>query len=141
QHAHNGGRAGTEPYGLSDHGRIAIQSGLPESIGEHCGASGVWAVVSHVQQATKHRMQTHHLEIRSADDTSADFARLAEADHGESDGGKVSKGGERFDTRAQVLDFRHRERHVIRADPWRTLANIDQAALVAVDDRTKEHAA
>ena len=86
-------------------------------------------------------MQTHHVEIRSADDTSADFARLAEADHGESDGGKVSKGGERFDTRAQILDFRHRERHVIRAHTWRALADIDEAALVAVDERTKEYAA
>ena len=81
-------------------------------------------------------MQTHHVEIRSANHTSADFARLTEAYHGESDGGKVSEGGERFDTRTQILDFRHRERHVIRADPWRALADIDEAALVAIDERT-----
>ena len=36
-------------------------------------------------------MQAHHFEICAADDAGADFARLAETDHGEADGREIAE--------------------------------------------------
>src|SRR5712664_388896 len=65
-------------------------------------ASGVGAVVAHVEQAAEHGVQPHHLEIRSANDTPADLARIAEANHGEAEGGKVANRAQRLDASPQV---------------------------------------
>ena len=43
------------------------------------------AVVAGAEQPADDRMQPHDVEVRSADNTGADDARLAEADHGEVD--------------------------------------------------------
>ena len=52
-------------------------------------------------------MQSHHLEVRSSDHPRADFARFAEADHREADGGKVAECADALDALAQILDLRH----------------------------------
>src|ERR1019366_9737947 len=89
----------------------------------------------------EHRLQSHYLEIRSADDAGTDFARLAETDHGEADGGEIAEPTHRLDTRAQILDFRDGEIRVVDAESARALANVDQAVLVAIDQRPQQHAA
>ena len=46
-------------------------------------------------------------EIKAVNDAGTNFPGLAEADHGETDGGELAEGGEGFDACAQVLNFRH----------------------------------
>ena len=48
---------------------------------------------------------------------------------------------QRLDARAQVADLRDREVGVLGADAVRALADVDQAILVAVDERPQQHAA
>src|SRR6266852_3290637 len=50
QHADDRGGTLAEPDLLADHGGIAFESRGPETIGEHGRASGVGAVVMHVQE-------------------------------------------------------------------------------------------
>ena len=97
QHAHDGGRALAELHGLADDGQIAIEGGLPEAVREDGGASGIRAVITHVEQAAHDRMKSHHLEIRAAHDSSANLAGVAEAYHGEADDGEVAELADRFD--------------------------------------------
>ncbi len=87
------GIAGIEFDGLAEDGGIAVERGGPEAIGEHDGAGGVGAVIVRVEQAAEHRVQAHHFEIRAVHDAGADFARFAEADHAEADGGEVAELG------------------------------------------------
>src|ERR1019366_3667190 len=89
----------------------------------------------------EHRLQSHYLEIRSADDAGTDFARLAETDHGEADGGEIAERTHGLDTGAQILDLRDGEIRVVDAEAARALANVDQAVLVAIDQRPQQHAA
>ena len=99
-------------------------------------------IVLRVQQAAEHRAKAHHVEERSADDAGLHHARLAaEADHREVDGGEVAEGADGRDARLEVVDFRHRERHVLGADARRALADVDQAIFVAIDERAEQHAA
>src|SRR6266540_3147914 len=42
-------------------------------------------IVLRVQEAAEHRLQSHDVEIVAVDDTRADLARLAQADHREAD--------------------------------------------------------
>ena len=141
QHADDSGRARAEPDRFAENGRIAVEPGLPETVGQHGRAGGVGAIVPRVEQSAKHWVQPHHLEIRSADDAGTHLARLAKADHGEADGGEVAERAQRFDACAQILNFRHGERNVVGADAARTLADVDQPVLVAVDERPQQHTA
>ena len=97
-------------------------------------------VVGRVEQSAPDRPQPHDLEVRSADDPGADHARLAKADHRELDGREVAEGRQRFDTRLQVPELRNRELGVLDADAGRALTDVDQAVLVAVDERPQQHA-
>ena len=141
QHTHHRCRALAQPDRLAKHRRIALERRRPEPVGQHHRARRARAVVAHVEQAAQHRMQPHHLEIRSADDARADFARLAETHHGEADGREIAERAQGLDPRAQVLDFRHRERRVVHADAARALPDVDQPVLVAIDQRPQQHAA
>src|SRR4029077_5835594 len=85
--------------------------------------------------------QAHHIEVRPADDAGADFARLAQADHREAYGGEVAERGQGLDPLAQILDLRNRERGVLDAYSRRALTDVDQAALVAIDQRAQQYAA
>ena len=86
-------------------------------------------------------MEAHHVKIGAVDDPGANFPGLAEANHGETDGGELAEGAECFDARAQVLNFRHGEWDLPRADTRRALLDINEAVLVAVDQRPQQHAA
>ena len=86
-------------------------------------------------------MEAHHVKIGAVNDAGANFPGLAEADHSETHGGELAEGAERFDASAQVLNFRHGEWDFPGADTRRALFNINEALLVAVDERPKQHAA
>ena len=103
---HAGGAAAFQAHGFSNHRRIALEHGGPESIGEHHRGGGLRTVVAHVEQTAQHGVETHDVEIRAADYAGADFPRLAQSDHGEADGGKIAERVEGFDARLQILDFR-----------------------------------
>jgi hypothetical protein len=140
QHADDDGRARGEPDGLADDRRIAVQAGHPEAVREHGRAVGARSVVMRVQEASQDRTQSHHLEVRAVDHARADLARLAEADHREGDGRELSQRRHRLQPAAQVDDLWHGERGVLGANPGRALADVDQTALVAVDQRPQQHA-
>ena len=91
KHADDGCRARAEADGFADDARIAIERSLPERISENSGAFCVGAVVAHVEQAAERGMKSHHFKICAADDAGADFARLAETDHRETDDGEVAE--------------------------------------------------
>ena len=141
QHPDDGGRARAKSDGFAEHGRIAVEPGLPKTIGQYSRAGRVRAVVSRVEQPAEDWVQPHHLEIRSADDARTDLTRFAEAYHGEADGGEVTERAQSLDARAQILNFGHGKRSVVGADATRTLADVDQAILVAIDKRPQQHAA
>ena len=99
-------------------------------------------IVLRVQQTAEHRAKAHHVEERPADDARLDHAGLvAEANHREVHGREVAERADGGDARLDVVDFRHRERHVLGADAGRALADVDQAIFVAIDERTQQHAA
>src|SRR5271156_1505679 len=52
-----------EPDALANNGGVTFESGVPEAIGKHHCAGGAGAIVPHVEQAAKHRMQAHYIKI------------------------------------------------------------------------------
>ena len=110
-------------------------------VGQNRRPGSVRAIISRVEQPAEHRVQPHHLEIRSADDARTDFARLAEPGHGEPNGGEVTERAQCLDAFLQIVNLRHRERNVVGANAVRALADVDQPVLVAVDKRPQEHTA
>jgi hypothetical protein len=61
EHPDHGGGARTEADGLADDGRVALERGGPEPVGEDRRARRVGAIVAGVQQAAEHGMQAHEL--------------------------------------------------------------------------------
>ncbi len=141
EHSHDGGAALAQSHRLTEHGKIALQGRGPESIGKHARACRRGAVVAGPEQASEHRMQSHHVEIRPADHARPDLAGLAESDHGKPDGRKIAEGTERGHTRLEVQEFRHGEGGIFDSQPRGTLPDIDEPILIAVDQRTQQNAA
>src|SRR5580698_3680569 len=139
--ADDGCGARAETHGFSDDARVAVEGGLPESISENSGACGVRSVVAHVDEATLRGMQAHHVEIGAADDTGADFAGFAKADHGETDDGEIAEFADGLDAGFDVHNFGDREIGVVDADAHGGLADIDDAVFVAIIEWAKEDAA
>src|SRR5713101_5431722 len=133
--------AAAEANGFTDDGRIAPESARPETIGQDDDASGFRTVVSRADETTEDGMEAHHVKIGAVNDAGANFPGLAEADHGESYGGELAEGAECFDACAQVLNFRHGEWDAPGADTRRALLDVNEAVLVAVDERLEEDAA
>ena len=102
----------------------------PEAIGEHRGTVGLRPIIAGVEQPSHHGAEAHHLEVGPADDSCAHRARLAEAEHGELDGGEVAERAERFHARLQVPQLGDREVSVLHADALRALADVDEPVLV-----------
>ena len=127
-----------QPNGPADHGWIALKLGGPEPVGENRRSSRLRPVVSRIDQAAQDRAEAHHLEVRTANDSGPDDARFAQPNHREFDGGEVPEGRQGLDPRLQVAQLGDRKVRVLCADTWRTLADIDQAVLVAVDQRTQQ---
>ena len=86
-------------------------------------------------------MQSHHFEIRSADDAGLDFARLAQTDHGEADGGEVAELADGFDAARAVLRFPERKSWRSRRRCPGALPDVDEAVFIAIDERAQQHAA
>src|SRR5271166_3166125 len=95
QNADYGGRAlideRTEPDGLAEHGRIAIQRGRPETIGQDDGARGLRTIVVRIQQPAEHGTQPHDLEIRPSHHPSLNRARFSEANQSKTYGGEIAE--------------------------------------------------
>ena len=91
QHTDDSGRACVKSHGFADHRRIALEHVRPKAISKNTCAGGVWTVVVHVEQPAEHRVQAHHLEVRSAHDAGPHLARLSQTDHSEADSREVPK--------------------------------------------------
>ena len=121
-----------QPDDLSEHRWVALQGGGPEAIRQNHGAGGGRAVVPHIEQPPQHRMQTHHVEVGTADHSRLHLARLAQPIHGEADGGEIADRAQRFDALPQVLHFRHGKRGILHAQARRALPDVDQPVFVAI---------
>src|SRR6266481_8316646 len=86
-------------------------------------------------------MEAHDVKIGAVNDAGANFPGLPEADHSETDGGELAEGAEGFDACTQVLNFRHGEWDFPGADTGRALLDVNEALLIAVDERPKQHTA
>src|SRR5262249_16270434 len=112
EYADDGGRAiarHTEANSLADDRWISLEGVRPETIREDDDPCSRRAVVSRPDEAPEHGMKTHHFEIRAADYASLHFARLAEADQSESNGGEFAEFAEALDASAQVLNLGYGE--------------------------------
>ena len=125
---------------FADDRGIALEGGGPEAIGEDDHARGVGAVVLRADEAAEDGMQAHDAKVGAADDAGANFARLAEADHGETDGREVTKSADGVDGGFEILILGYGESGVFVSDALRGLADIDQTVFVAVDQRLEEDA-
>ena len=141
EHADDGGGARAEPDGLAEDGGVGGERAGPEAVGQDDGALRGGAVVSLVEQTAQDGTETHHLEVRPADDAGADFARVAQSNHGEADGGEVAERGDGFDAGFQVVDLGDGEGRVLDADGLGALADVNEAVLVPVDEGLHEDAA
>ena len=87
------------------------------------------------------KAQTGQAQFELIAASGADFARLAETDHGEADLGEVAELGQGLHARSQILDLGDRKGCVVDAYAARGLADVDQPVLVAVDQWPQQHAA
>src|SRR5262245_24253469 len=60
---------------LANHGRIFSQRVRPETIRENNDARGLGTIILRSDQASKHRTQSHHVEIGPVDHTAVDLTR------------------------------------------------------------------
>src|SRR5712672_1724725 len=133
--------AAAEKNRFADDRRIFPESGGPETVGENDYAGSLGAIVLRSDETTEDRVQTHDIEVVAADDAPLHFARLTEADHGETEGREIAELAQGFHAGAQVLDLGHGEGLIVVADARGALTDVDQAVLVAVDERLEEDAA
>src|SRR5207253_10104467 len=113
----------------------------PEPVRQHGGASGVRAIVSGVEQASKDWAQAHHVKIIAINHTGADLVRIAQPDNGEVDRGKSAELLDALQAGIHVLDFRDGESGIVSADSRGALAYVEQAIFVAIGERTQQDAA
>src|SRR6267143_4164742 len=133
--------AAAESKDFAENGRIALDRGRPVSVGQDDHASGFRTIVLRADETAEDRMEAHHVKIGAVNDGGANFPGLAEADHGETDGGELAKGGKGFDACAQVLNFRYGEWDAPGANARCSLFDVDQPVFVAVDERPQQHTA
>src|SRR5580704_13893206 len=94
--ADDGGRpiakdAAIKANGFADDRRILFKSGGPETIGENDDAGSAGAVVLRSNETTEDWVKAHNIEVVAANDASLNFARLTQADHGETDGREIAE--------------------------------------------------
>src|ERR1700752_2976830 len=107
EHSDDVGLTGAEPDGFVQDGRIALQDGGPEAIGQYGSAGGGRTVVAHIEETAENGTQSHEFDVGAAFHAAANLPRLAEADQSESDGGEVAERGDGFDAIAKVMEFGH----------------------------------
>src|SRR5467141_4194297 len=125
--ADDGGRAiaheaPAEAKSLADDGRIFAKSGGPETICENGHAGSFGTVVLRSDEPAEDSVEAHDFEVVAADDASLNYARLAQADHGELEGRELAERAQGFDAAAQILDFGHGEVCVLVAGARGALA-------------------
>src|SRR5580704_7636663 len=138
EHADDGGGAfakAAKTKCFSDNRRILLKVGRPETVSENHDAGSFGTVVFRLNEAAEHGMKAHHVEIGAVDYTGLDFARLAEAAHGEAGGGELTERTQGRDAGPQSGERGHGERGVFVADTGRALPDISQAVFVTVDER------
>src|SRR5467141_4045763 len=125
--ADDGGRSiahGTpdEAKGFAHDARIFPKSGCTETIGENDYTGSFGTVVLRSDERAENRVQAHDFEIVAADDARLNYARLAQADHGELEGRELAERAQGFDAAAQILDFGNGEVCVLVAGARGALA-------------------
>src|SRR5262245_20848636 len=125
---------------LPDNRRISPERVRPETIGENNNAGSLGTVILRSDQASEHRTQSHHIEIRPVDYAAIDFARLAQPADREIDSREVTKFPQRLDPSLQVLNFQNRPRIVFGTCARRALPDINQPVFIAIDQGLDEHA-
>src|SRR5262245_7146920 len=84
---------------LANNRRIFPERVRPETIGKNNDAGSLGTIILRPNQASEHWTQPHHIEVRPVDHAAIDFARLAQPEDSEGDGGEVTKFAQRFDPR------------------------------------------
>ena len=118
-----------------------LQRRRPEAVRQDGDAGGLRPVVLRADQAPLDRAQAHHFEVRAANDAGAHDARLAEADHGELDGGEVAERRDRRHPRLEVAQLGDRKDRVLEAQAGGAVADVNQPVLAAIGERPQQHAA
>ena len=121
-----------EPDGFSEHRWVALQRRGPEAIRQNYGAGGGRAVVPHVEQPSQHRMQAHHVEVRTTDHSRPHLARLSQPIQSETYGGEIAERAQRFDALPQVQHLRHGKHGILGAQATRALPDVNQPVFVAI---------
>src|ERR1700741_2715804 len=130
-----------ETKGFPDDRRIFLKGGRPETVRENDVAGCVGAIVLRFKETAKDGMKAHHVEIRAVDYSGPNFAGLAEADHGETDGGELAERAEGLDAGAQVANSGNGKRGVLVADAKGALTDVDEPVFVTIDEGLEEDAA
>ncbi len=60
QHADDGRLPRAEANAFANYGRVALERGRPEPVGQHGGAGCARPVIMLIQQPSQYRMQTHY---------------------------------------------------------------------------------
>ena len=68
-----------------------MQRRRPETIRQHDDAGRIGSVVLRPDQAAEHRVKAHHLKVRTANHARLNLPWLAQANHGEANGGEVAE--------------------------------------------------
>ena len=126
---------------FAQHVGILFEDGRPEAVGENDDTGGVGTIILRADQAAENRMKAHHFEVGAAYHTPLNFAGLAEADHREADLREIAELLDGVNAGLNVLDFGHGKGGVFVAHAGRALADVDEAVLVAVDERLEQDAA
>ena len=130
-----------EPNGFADHVRVFFVNGGPETVRQHDDARGVGARVLRSDQTAENRTQTHYVKIVAADHAAVNHARFAQSDHSKVHLREIAELVQGADASLDILNFGHGKRGVVLSAGGCALANIDEAVLVAVDERLEQHSA
>ena len=131
-----------EPHGLADHRRIAAERRRPEAVRQHGGAGRLRPIVGRVRAGGR---RTGRSPITSKYDPPTTPARTTRGSPSptivKSMVEKSPKAVSVLTRDAEVANLGDGEVGVLGADPLGALADVDQAILVAVDQRPQQHAA
>ena len=90
-------------------------------------------------EAAENRTQTHYIKIVAADDAAVNDARFAESDHRKVHLREIAEFAEGADAALDILDFGHGKGGVVLSAGGGALADVDEAVLVAIDERLQQH--
>ena len=114
-----------EAKSFADDGRILLESGIPETIGENDDASGLRTIILRPDETPEDRVEADYVEIVAADDTALYFARLTEAEQSKGDDGEITEFGKGMDTGFELLNFGDGESGIVVAYTRGALAYVD----------------